>query len=253
VYDALADRSADRLPLEESFRVHRDVAEFLRAQIYAFDNVHYRSGRIDKLPWAPDDNDFVAQALHPDHPMVLIRHGERDSQTRNEFEAVLSEMLLAGLLRREKDVREGLGVVVPHRAQKGAIGSVLAGKLPPDEATLAFEAVDTVERFQGGERDAIVVSATESDPTYLLASGGFLYDPNRLTVALSRAKEKLVLIAAESVFELFSPDSEIYENIELWRSIPRTYCTDLLWSGPIAFNGREIPVDVFGRRSSALV
>ncbi|MGI9255209.1 MAG: C-terminal helicase domain-containing protein, partial [Thermomicrobiales bacterium] len=137
-------------------------------------------------------------------------------------------------------------VVVPHRAQKAAIGSVLAGKFSPEEASRAFEAVDTVERFQGGERDAIIVSATESDPVYLLASGGFLYDPNRLTVALSRAKQKLVLIAGGSVFELFSPDAETYQNIELWRSIPRTYCTEPLWSGDI----EGVRVEVLGNRTA---
>ena len=43
--------------------------------------------------------------------------------------------------------------------------------------------VDTVERFQGDERMVIMVSATESDPEYLLQTGNFLMDPRRLTVA----------------------------------------------------------------------
>lgn len=252
VYEALEDRGSDVLRLEESFRVHRDVAEFLRAQIYVHDTVNYRSARTDQLPHAEDGHPFVAATLDPAHPMVLVRHRERRSQTRNAFEAHLAELLLAGLLRREKDVEQGLGVVVPHRAQRAEIGTALASRFSAEAAVKAFEAVDTVERFQGGERDAIVVSATESDPTYLLESGGFLYDPNRLTVALSRARQKLVLIAAGSVFELFSPDSEIYEHIELWRSIPRNYCTEVLWRGLIPFHGEEIEVEVLGQLSSAL-
>ena len=46
-------------------------------------------------------------------------------------------------------------------------------------------AISTVERFQGGERTVILVSATESDPAYLLSSSEFLLDPRRLTVALT--------------------------------------------------------------------
>jgi hypothetical protein len=38
----------------------------------------------------------------------------------------------------------------------------------------ACSVIDTVERFQGGERTAILISATESDRGYLLESGEFL-------------------------------------------------------------------------------
>ncbi len=241
-YDALRSRRVDSIPLQESFRIHRDVAEFLRYQIYSRDNIRYHSRRTAVLQPAEDDHPFVAAALDPAYPMVLVRHGERDSQLRNLFEAKLVGLLAQGLLRREKDVIDGMGVVVPHRAQRAAIGSMLQQMVDPAQAVMAMEAVDTVERFQGGERDAIVVSATESDPVYLLNSGGFLYEPTRLTVALSRARHKLVLVAAETVFELFSPEDELYENIELWRSIPRRWCREPLWRDEID----GVTVEVFG-------
>jgi len=117
----------------------------------------------------------------------------------------------------------------------------------PGVLTAAEEAVDTVERFQGGEREVIVVSATESDPAYLLAAGEFLYDPTRLTVALSRAKRKLVLVASRSVFGLFSPDDEVWENALLWTNLLRRTCTELSWSGPYARHN----VRVWGRRAKS--
>ena len=73
-------------------------------------------------------------------------------------------------------------------------------------------AIDTVERFQGGERTVIMVSATESDRAYLLASSQFLLDPRRLTVAVSRAKQKMILVASRSIFSLFSPDEDLFRN-----------------------------------------
>ena len=39
----------------------------------------------------------------------------------------------------------------------------------------------------------IIYSATESDPAYLRDTGAFLFDPRRLTVAISRAKTKLMV------------------------------------------------------------
>jgi len=92
-------------------------------------------------------------------------------------------------------------------------------------------AIDTVERFQGGERTVILVSATESDRAYLLASSQFLLDPRRLTVALSRAKRKMVLVASRSIFALFSPDEETFANALLWKNLLLRTCTTLLWEG----------------------
>lgn len=54
-----------------------------------------------------------------------------------------------------------------------------------------LNAIDTVERFQGGERDIIIVSATASDPDYVLAEADFLLSLNRLNVALWRAREEV--------------------------------------------------------------
>ncbi len=88
-----------------------------------------------------------------------------------------------------------------------------------------------MERFQGDERTVILVSATESDREYLLASSEFLLDPRRLTVALSRAKRKMLLVASESVFSLFSPDEETFANSQLWKNLLRHTCTVDLWRG----------------------
>src|SRR5262249_10831747 len=96
-------------------------------------------------------------------------------------------------------VDERLGIVVPHRAQRAALRQSFPQLCIIDPASGL-----PVERFQSGERTLILVSATESDPAYLLASCEFLLDPRRLTVALSRAKRKMILVASRSIFSLFS-------------------------------------------------
>jgi superfamily I DNA and/or RNA helicase len=102
--------------------------------------------------------------------------------------------------------------------------------------------VDTVERFQGGERTAILVSATESDRDYLRAAGEFLLDPRRLNVALSRAKQKLILVAARSVFTIFNTDEEAFAHAQLWKQLLRRTCTVPLWAG---LRG-DVRVEVWG-------
>lgn len=221
---------------EESFRLHADMAEFLRQEVYVQDGIHYHSRRQDLLPRLPHPDPFVAAVLAPEHPIVVVLHNEAESQNSNRFEQALIEPLLQAMGSEDGlalDPEEGLGVVVPHRAQRAALQAAVPCLTRVDPATGAVlkSAVDTVERFQGGERTAVLVSATESDREYLLASSQFLLDPRRLTVAASRAKRKLVLVASETVFQLFSPDEETFRNGQLWKNLLRRTCTCLLWEG----------------------
>ena len=63
-----------------------------------------------------------------------------------------------------------------------------------------------------------------------MASSEFLLGPRRLTVALSRAKRKMILVASRSIFSLFSTDEETFTNSLLWQNLLRT-CSTLLWEG----------------------
>jgi superfamily I DNA and/or RNA helicase len=110
--------------------------------------------------------------------------------------------------------------------------------LDPSSGLPKRSAIDTVERFQGGERTVVLVSATESDRGYLLASSEFLLDPRRLTVALSRAKRKMILVASRTIFELFSPDEEVFQNAILWKNLLHQTCTTRLWEG--RYGGRSV-------------
>jgi hypothetical protein len=206
------------------------MAECLREQIYCRDDIPYHSMRDWTLRDGADLDAFVRQTLDPDYPMVVVTHDEAGSLKQNAFEGVLVAPLFAALLARGYDVRDGFGVVVPHRAQRALLRDRLraaAGDAAADDA------VDTVERFQGGERDAIIISATESDPAYLLEAGEFLFDPSRLTVALSRARQKMILVAARSVFDLFSPDEHLFQNSLLWKNLLHRTCNVALWNGTI--------------------
>ncbi|QEL20755.1 P-loop NTPase family protein [Limnoglobus roseus] len=76
------------------------------------------------------------------------------------------------------------------------------------------------------------------------ASAGFLLDPRRLTIAVSRAKRRMVLVASRSVFSLFSPDEETFANALLWKNLLSQTCTTELWSG----ERDGVRVEVWGGR-----
>jgi hypothetical protein len=199
--DLTIGRDAD-LPvtrLEETYRCHETVADFLAEHVYRHDGISYRSAIDDTLD-AVGETDAL-EAVLDDTPLVLVLHEESASQQVNPTEAELTAAIAAGL--------DEVGVVTPHNAQKGLLGSRL------DDGT----EVDTVERFQGGERESIVVSATASDPDFLEAERDFILNPNRLTVAMSRMQRKLVVVASKSVFEVVPPDTDGYERARLWKGL----------------------------------
>jgi hypothetical protein len=231
-----------QIRFEESFRVHSDIADFLRKEIYQQDKIAYFSRKKALLPLIPAPDEFVAAVLHPDHPLTVVVHEETASQNRNVFEQELMRPVLETLAANDFDPRTGLGVVVPHTAQRADLRAAIPAlcETDPETGNVIRWAVDTVERFQGAERVAIVVGATESDPLYLLANSRFLFDPRRLNVAISRAQRKLVLVGSRSIFDLFATDEDVFASAQLWKNLLEETCTVLLWEGERA--GHQVQV-----------
>jgi hypothetical protein len=220
----LLDAAAPCVALDESFRLHRDHARFLNQAIYHADGIMFHSRRTDLLPPRTFPDAFIDAALRWDVPLVVIEHNERDSRQSNPLEALLVADLVRACLELGLDGRDGIGVVVPHRAQKAALRAQL-----PELAR--SDSIDTVERFQGGERDVIIVACTASDPNYVSAEAEFLLDPQRLNVALSRARKKLIVVAATSVFGALPVALPIFERAALWKQLHSYAAPHPLWQG----------------------
>ncbi len=149
------------------------------------------------------------------------------------LERDLTAPLLGALFDPGYSVRNGFRVV-PNQAMRAILQEILRRTLPgvedPDDVA---RAVDTVARIHCGERDAIIASATERDPACLQAAGKFLYDARQLTVAISRAKDKMILITSGSVFDLVSLDEETFASAQLWKDLLHRTCRVALWDGVI--------------------
>jgi hypothetical protein len=235
IFEYLRELGVARAALDESFRIPSEVADFLRRHVYAADGVSLHSRHRRRLEVncdLSDEQDWIRAALAPAHPLVVIEHGETGSQQANEFEAALiAQLATVAHLRLGLDAKEGMGIVVPHRAQKFLLRSML-----PAYA----DAIDTVERFQGGERDLIIVSATVSDREFAAAESDFLLEPRRFTVAVSRPKRKVIVVASRSVFDLMPPDLDDYERGSLWKRLRHESDASIIWEGKL--NGQQVSV-----------
>ncbi len=90
-----------------------------------------------------------------------------------------------------------LGIITPWRAQIAQLrASLRACGLDPDEIT-----IDTVERYQGGARDIILLSCCVNSPGQLqsLVSLSAEGVDRKLNVALTRAREHVVVLGNEAI------------------------------------------------------
>jgi superfamily I DNA and/or RNA helicase len=94
------------------------------------------------------------------------------------------------LLQLQEHIKEGsVGVISPYRAQT----ELLKKKL----RELPSVGVNTVDAFQGQERDVIYISLVRSNDRQEI---GFLKDYRRMNVAMTRARKKLVMIGDSATF-----------------------------------------------------
>jgi DNA replication ATP-dependent helicase Dna2 len=97
-----------------------------------------------------------------------------------------------------------IGVITPYRAQIAQIQSILqAENLATDSIT-----IDTVERYQGGARDIILLSLCTNDVSQLSSLVSLSEEgvDRKLNVALTRARKHLVVVGNAEILR----GSEIY-------------------------------------------
>jgi DNA replication ATP-dependent helicase/nuclease Dna2 len=159
-------------------------------------------------PWLATETPATVQALQPAYPLVFLdvqRAEESEAIKSSNAEARAVREVVKGLLARgiaQKDI----GIIAPYRAQVANLRRHLFSAdesngwqaLSPDTPM----SIDTVDRFQGGERMVIIMSfATSRSPGAESPLHEFLTRPNRLNVALTRAQRKLILVGSVPALE----------------------------------------------------
>ena len=196
-------------------RMHPEVAEFANRMFYG--------GQLCPIPLPHqltdmsfskvDDEDSLQYQLA--HQRVVFLPAKRpvhtDSPKVNGVEAKLVAQVVyeVYLLYRQNNRSffsdETVGVIVPYRHQIAVVRRMLAEFQIPELTAIT---IDTVERYQGSQRDVIVYGFTVQFPYQLdfLCGQSFQEDgiriDRKLNVALTRAREQLILIGNPEVLSL---------------------------------------------------
>ena len=251
-------------PLEVNYRSNSTIVSFVREAGYASalrsQSPDLSIDLVSPLPhsipaqwpqglvWSPEWSNLLDQNL----AAVCFTYDDGQSSQRNEFEADavsailwLLEGRVSNQLQNELDPATGLvrpasatpysslefwqrgvGVVTPHRAQQGLIVTRLlsvfgaTGQL----AEAIRNAVDTVERFQGQQRDIIIASYTLGDPDQIGEEDEFLMSLNRFNVIASRARAKLIVLVSQDVLSHLAHEIDVLRESRLLKVYAESFC-----------------------------
>jgi DNA replication ATP-dependent helicase Dna2 len=200
-------REAYTTVLLENFRSNATLCRYPAQQVYVPD---YRPATADiaarRLDLnAPEETGWAVDVLDPAFPLIVCVLEGVQATAENIVEAGLVADVATSLRKRLRDHnrrpypddvqgdtdfwRRGVFVVSPHHAQIRAIRRALAER----RTWHARPFVDTVDKMQGQECDAVIVSYGVSDVEYALGEKEFIYSLNRLNVAITRGRSKTIV------------------------------------------------------------
>lgn len=194
--NTLFEKGINRQPqassmLKVQYRMHQDIMKFSSSYFYKDELVA--------------DDSVRSVLLRPNQPPVefIDTAGcgyteEQDKETLSRFNQEEAQLLISRVesLVGEVDPTEWIernltmGIITPYRAQVDYLHK-LAEASAILEPLHRFITINTVDAFQGQERDVIAISFVRSNDK---SEVGFLGDIRRTNVAMTRARKKLIMI-----------------------------------------------------------
>lgn len=199
--------------LNRQGRMHKDIAQFPNMMFYKNENmqlvpcVHQiEEGDIYKSKY----NSILDNILNK-HRYIFFdcKNESNEIETANIEEARLTANILKCIYLyygKEFDKDRTIGVIVPFRNQIAMVKKAIS-EMDLEEGLEVIKniTIDTVERFQGSQRDVIIYSFTVSKSYQLdfLTANSFtegvdIIDP-KLNVALTRARRQMIIMGNSKI------------------------------------------------------
>ena len=226
----LTERAAGRTDfigtLHKQGRMHPDIADFANRKFYAREQLecvplaHQLEQTLAYNEASEDETDDVLKA----HRMIFIP--SKPCRQLNISEKVNTEeaRIITDLLRRlhrqlgnNFDPQKSVGVIVPYRNQIAMIRKEIEKLGIPELEEIS---IDTVERYQGSQRDIILYSFTIQSRYQLdfLTANTFYEDgqpiDRKLNVAITRARKQLILTGNEQTLRHNQLFAELIDYIK---------------------------------------
>jgi len=172
----------EALWLENHYRSNPEIIRFASEHVYGGKIKPHPSCSGIKLERRAEG--YLHRILDPEKPAVFVHVNGRERAeggSRWNAEEVEVVVTIVNRLLELGILRERVGVIAPYRAQRSHIKEKLGEGVE----------VNTVDAFQGREKDVIVFSGTATTSRSI----AFAENKRRLNVAFTRARKKLIVVA----------------------------------------------------------
>jgi len=201
----------------EQYRMHSAICEMVSECFYEPHSVTLRTS-LDRLgglavdpsaaPWLSTAMTWVDTSRHAKaHESRLVRSTTRFNDAEVEtiihlLEDIANERGLVEHLSKGED-ETPIGVICMYAGQKARIEDAWSNH-PWDAKFRRLVRIDTVDAYQGKENEIVIVSLVCNNA---YGDIGHVRSPNRCNVAVSRARERLVIVGALEMFEKMPPQN----------------------------------------------
>jgi DNA replication ATP-dependent helicase Dna2 len=215
IFNYLAGRGHETM-LNITYRLNDVLTSWPSRTFYRNELKPSAEAALRRLNLSPEATPWD-HVLDPNIPAVFLDLCHQNTTVRSRTEADVILELTLSLLMRDVSPEE-IGVVVPYRAQSRLIRSLIRRNLGDGEAINKI-VVDTVERMQGQEREVIIVSFTTASAKFAAQMADFLFQPQRLNVAITRPRTKLNLVGSHHMLEADQFDETKKETLDKLRDL----------------------------------
>ncbi len=210
-----------KVRLERQYRMHEHIMDFSSRKFYdsaLIADSSVAGHALKDLPGMKAGGFDEAPAIFLDTAgLDYEEEAEEGTGSRsNPHEAKLVVRELKRLLDAGMDPGD-IAVISPYSAQVKLLTSMILGD-QGDPGALGTLEIDSVDAFQGREKEAVIVSLVRSNREGEL---GFLKDTRRMNVAMTRAKRKLIMVGDSATLSnhVFFEDLLRYiESVQGYRS-----------------------------------
>lgn len=214
--------------LNQTYRLSEGLSRWPSQQFYEGRLESAGENKTREFHLSENVNQFSA-VFSAQHHMVFIQSPGNQAKNHSRSEANLVADLISTAINAGM-AADDIGVVSPFRSQGKLLRQVFTQRFGIFSAKKIV--TDTVERMQGQERELIIISLCTTDRLFLKAIAAFFFQSERLNVAITRPKTKLIIIGPrlEQDFTDAIGDKELIKQIEIYQSLVNNAfdCTAIL-------------------------
>ena len=199
------DEPKQLVALRDQYRMRSNISDLISETFYPEHTLRTVAEKKDKpTPWGNEDFIFFdTSSLEPESSAVNGR------SRRNIMHALtvkaIAELLMKDGWELKSTAEKSFGIVTPYAKQSNFIEKLMGSE---SNENYIKGGISTVHRFQGNERDLMIIDLTKVSSVTEPTMGDFIGNPSALhpdnamwNVAISRARQHILLVADRKTFE----------------------------------------------------